>query len=445
MSLHDNIRLQIEYLPTDDLKSNPKNPRLHGKQQISLITQSVGTSGFNKPILIDRAGNVIAGHAILLAAKRLGLKRIPTIRLDHLTEQQAKAFAIADNRLSELSTWDDRLLAQTLKDISTLDLDLSIEATGFTMAEIDVLIESLSDDAQSSNTEDDLPSFTDRAPISRKSDLWILGNHRLLCGDALADASYHALMGDALAAMVFTDPPWNLKVDGHISGSGRIHHREFAFASGEMSNDQFLAFLRHSCSTLARHSKDGAIHFICIGWGQVRELLEAGRESFSELKNICAWVKHNAGLGSFYRSQHELICVFKNGRARHCNNIRLGEFGRNRSNVWQYPGANNFGRGTEEGNLLEHHPTPKPLQLVADAILDCSNRGDIILDSFLGSGTTIIAAERTGRRCYGIEIDPHYSDFVIRRWQKYTGQDAIRAADNRNFSDIEAEIVGAQK
>lgn len=445
MSLHDNIRLQIEYLPIRDLKVNPANPRLHSKLQIKQLAQSVEAFRFNVPILINREGNVIAGHARLLAAEKIGLEKVPTIRLEHLTDEQAKAFAIADGRLAEMGSWDDRLLAETLKEISLLNLDFSIEATGFTMAEIDILIEGLSVDAQSSESEDTVAFLADRAAISRDGDLWNLGNHRLLCGDVLIDANLLALLDGALAAMVFTDPPWNLKVDGHISGSGRIHHREFAYASGEMSSEQFLEFLTRSCSTLAKHSKDGAIHFICIGWGQLRELLEAGRESFSELKNICAWVKHNAGLGSLYRSQHELICVFKNGRARHCNNIRLGKFGRNRSNVWNYPGANNFGRGCEEGNLLEHHPTPKPVQLVADAILDCSNRGDIILDSFLGSGTTLIAAERTGRRCYGMEIDPHYADFVIRRWQKYTGQDAIRAADNRTFLEIEAVAYGVQQ
>jgi DNA modification methylase len=239
--------------------------------------------------------------------------------------------------------------------------------------------------------------------------------------------------------MVFTDPPYNVPIEGHASGLGSIHHRTFAMASGEMNPPEFTEFLVGSCSLLARHSVDGGIHFICMDWRHIGELLAAGSEVYSELKNACVWVKHNAGMGSFYRSQHELVFVFKHGRGPHRNNVQLGRYGRHRSNVWSYRGANCLGRGTEEGNLLELHPTVKPVAMVADAILDCSARGDVVLDAFLGSGTTIIAAERTGRRSYGLEIDPLYVDTIIRRWQAFTGENAAHAVTGRTFVDLEAE------
>jgi DNA modification methylase len=249
------------------------------------------------------------------------------------------------------------------------------------------------------------------------------------------------MQGDQ-ATMVFTDPPYNVPIDGHASGLGRIHHREFAMASGEMDPAEFTEFLTRACTLLARHSIDGAIHFVCMDWRHASELLAAGREAYSGLKSVCVWVKHNAGMGSFYRSQHELVFVFKHGRGRHRNNVQLGQYGRHRSNVWSYRGANSFGRPTEEGNLLALHPTVKPVALVADAILDCSARGEVALDAFLGSGTTVIAAERTGRRCYGLEIDPAYVDTIIRRWQAFTGESARHGATGRSFGDLEAEGEG---
>ena len=239
--------------------------------------------------------------------------------------------------------------------------------------------------------------------------------------------------------MIFTDPPYNVPIEGHVSGLGSIHHREFAMACGEMNEAQFTRFLTDVCGLAARHSRDGAIHFVCMDWRHLGELLAAGTRIYSELKNICVWVKHNAGMGSLYRSQHELVLVFKHGRAAHHNNIELGRFGRHRSNVWEYAGANSFGRATEDGNLLALHPTVKPVAMVADAILDCSARGDIILDPFLGSGTTLIAAERTGRRCHGVELDAGYLDTAIRRWQTFTGENARHAATGHSFTETESE------
>jgi DNA modification methylase len=275
--------------------------------------------------------------------------------------------------------------------------------------------------------------------------MWLLHRHRLLCGSALDSAVFAALMGEERAATAFIDPPYNVRIDGHAGGLGAIHHRPFPMASGEMDRPEFTAFLGEAFRNLAAFSVDGAIHFVCMDWRHVEELLAAGREAYDELKNICVWVKDNAGMGSFYRSRHEFIAVFKHGRQGHRNNIQLGQFGRNRSNVWHYPGANSFTRYSEEGNLLALHPTVKPVAMVADAILDCSARGDIVLDTFLGSGTTLIAAERTGRRCHGMELDPAYVDTSVRRWQKLTGGSARHAASGRSFDDLarEAEVANA--
>jgi DNA modification methylase len=281
-----------------------------------------------------------------------------------------------------------------------------------------------------------LPAAATGEPVSQPGDVWTLGRHRLLCGDALDPVAYTTLMRGKKADMIFTDSPYNVKIHGHATGLGANRHREFAMASGEMSYAEFQTFLLSACLLLARHSSDGSIHFFCMDWRHAGELLAAGRTVYSEHKNTCVWVKSNAGMGSLYRSQHELVFVFKNGQAPHRNNVQLGRFGRQRSNVWNYPGANAMGRGTEEGNLLALHPTAKPIKLVADAILDCSARGDLVLDPFMGSGTTLMAAERVGRRCYGIEIDPLYIDTIIRRWQTQTGDVAVHEATGRGFNDI---------
>jgi DNA modification methylase len=243
-------------------------------------------------------------------------------------------------------------------------------------------------------------------------------------------------MSDDCAAAVFTDPPYNVRIDGHASGLGAIRHREFAMASGEMAPDAFTRFLGQTCTLLTRYSRDGSIHYICMDFAHMHELLDATQLIYSELKNLCVWAKDNAGMGSFYRSQHELVFVFKHGRAPHCNNVQLGKHGRNRTNVWNYPSARSFSRASDEGNLLALHPTIKPVRLVADALLDSTAPGDIVLDAFLGSGTTLIAAERVRRRCYGVEIDPLYVDTAIRRWQAYTGDAAAHAVTGRTFDEI---------
>ena len=433
-------RLAIVYRSLDELKPDPKNPRSHGRRQIQQIANSIDTFGFNVPVLVDADDNVVAGHGRLLACRQLGWTTVPTISLAHLTPAQAKAFLIADNRLTENSEWNDRLLAEQLKDLSLLNLDFELDVTGFDVAEIDLRIDFLNaDDGAEEDPLDQVPPAAGPA-VTRPGEVWCLGRHRLFCGSALEAATYDTLLDGEKAALVFTDPPYNVPVQDHVSGKGAVRHREFAMASGEMTEAEFTDFLRQTCTLLAGHSKPGAIHFVCMDWRHVDELLAAGKGAYAELLNLCVWVKHNGGMGSLYRSQHELVFVFKNGAAGHTNNVQLGKYGRNRTNVWQYRGANDFGRATEEGNLLAMHPTVKPVALVADAILDCSRRGDIVADAFLGSGTTLIACERTSRRCYGIEIDPLYVDTAIRRWQKYTGAAAVNAATGQTFDERAEEL-----
>jgi DNA modification methylase len=437
-------RMSIVYRAVDQLKPDPANARRHSKKQIRQIAESIQTFGFNVPILTDHEGKVVAGHGRLLACLLAGITEVPTLCLDHLTAAQARAFMIADNRLTEIATWDDRLLAEQLKELSLSGLDFNIEVTGFEMGEIDLRIASLDDPIEPTDDPADMvPEVPAGPPLSKVGDLWLLGPNRVLCGDARDPAAFAAMMGEERAGTVFTDPPYNVPIDGHASGLGAIHHRPFPMASGEMDPIEFTSFLSQVCRNLAAFSIAGSIHFICMDWRHAEELLAAGRGVYDELKNLCIWVKDNGGMGSLYRSQHELVFVFKHGPNDHRNNVQLGRFGRNRSNVWRYPGANSFARSGEEGNLSALHPTVKPVAMVADAILDCSARGDIVLDGFVGSGTTVIAAERTGRRCYGLELDPLYVDTIVRRWQKLTGGSARHAASGRSFDDLAREVEAA--
>ena len=442
--MKESSNLTIVYRRIDTLKPDPANPRRHTKRQIRQIADSIKTFDFNVPILIDREDKVVAGHGRLLACSLLGITEVPTLCLDHLTAAQARAFMIADNRLTEIGTWDDRLLAEQLRGLSLSGLDFNIEVTGFEMGEIDLRIASLEEPPERDDDPADvMPEVSAGPALSKNGDLWVLGNHRLLCGSALETGAFAALMGEEQAAMGFTDPPYNVPIEGHASGLGAIHHRPFPMASGEMDSTEFIAFLGEAFRNLAAFTVEGSIHFVCMDWRHVEELLTAGRAAYGELKNLCVWVKDNAGMGSLYRSQHELVFVFKHGRNGHRNNVQLGRFGRNRSNVWHYPGANSFARCGKEGNLLALHPTVKPVAMVGDAILDCSARGDIVLDAFLGSGTTLIAAARTGRRCCGLELDPAYVDTIIRRWQKLTGGSARHDASGRSFDDLVREAEAA--
>jgi len=424
--------LTITYKDPARLKARAGNPRTHTPKQIKQIAASIKEFGFISPILIDRDGGIIAGHGRVEAAKLIGMSDVPTVRVDHLTPTQVRAYVIADNRLAENAGWDRSLLALELQELS-VDVNFDITVAGFETAEIDLLVGELNENTD--DESDEVPAIDRSAPaVSRLGDLWRIGDHFLLCGDALEKASYLRLLGTQRAQMVFTDPPYNVAIAGNVSGLGKMKHHEFAMASGEMSTDEYTVFLETALTHLADFSTNGSIHFVCMDWRHMRELLEAATKPYSELKNLCVWSKTNAGMGSLYRSRHELIFPFKKGTAAHVNNIELGRFGRNRTNVWNYPGVNSFGKDRESD--LGMHPTVKPVALVADAILDCSKRGGIILDAFAGSGTSLIAAEKTGRRGYGIEIDPYYVDTVIRRFDELYGLKAVHTESKRDFESV---------
>ena len=433
--------LTVEYVALDKLTLDPKNARLHKPAQVRQIAHSITAFAFNAPILVDSNFKILAGHGRALACRHLGWIEVPIIRLEHLTPEQARAYAIAENRLSDLSSWDEAILAEHLKVLSELDLDFDLEATGFAMGEIDLKIVGFDD--QLGNEADEAP-VPPGPPVVRYGDLWRLNRHQILCGDSLDPVSYAEVLGGERAAMIFIDPPYNVSINGHVSGKGKIKPREFAMASGEMSETEFIAFLGKVCTLMAEASSDGALHYICMDWRHLFELLTAGRAAYDTLLNICVWSK-KGGLGGMYRSAHEMIAVFKHGRASHRNNVKLGRFGRNRTNVWTYPSSCAFSQ-TEDKDLTQWHPTPKPVAMVADAILDATARRDIVLDVFLGVGATLIAAERVGRVCRGIEIDPLYVDLAIRRWQRLTGDHAVRAdgvtfdslADRQTQADLEA-------
>lgn len=367
----------------------------------------------------------------------------PNIRLRHLTDSQKRALALADNKIAESAGWNLELLAAELHHLCEVEVDFDVTVTGFAPAEIDLLIESM-EPADTDTKADVIPDAPSSNEINvRRGDLWLLGSHRLLCGDATNPDDVGTLMVGDRAQMVFIDPPYNVRIDGHVCGSGRIRHPEFVMASGEMSAAEFTAFLMLALANLAASSIDGAIHFVCMDWRHIYELLTAGRDVYSELKNLCVWTKTNAGMGSFYRSQHEMVLVFKNGTARHVNNVELGRFGRNRTNVWLYEGVNTFSPNRRDD--LKLHPTVKPVALVADAIRDCSTRRGIVLDTFAGSGTTIIAAEKTGRRAYAMELDPRYVETTIRRWQDYAGGEAVHADTGHTFNALDQAAMRARE
>lgn len=415
----NNPHLHVVKCKILDLKSNIHNARIHTKKQIRKIAESIKSFGFVNPILIDAEDNIVAGHGRVAAAKLLDMDEIPTICLDHLTDSELRAYILADNRLAELAGWDNDILAIEFQALSDMDLNFDITTTGFETAEIDVLLHDLTEP----DPEDDLPGMDDTRPVKAQlGDIWALGKHRVACGDVRDSGLIYKLTLGKAVRMVFTDPPYNVPIDGHVGGLGKHQHKEFAMASGELSGEEFKQFLYNSLFPLAQVSSEGALHYICMDWRHISELQAACNDIYTQFINLCVWVKTNGGMGSFYRSQHELIFIYQVDKSSHINNVELGKYGRYRTNVWQYPGMNAF--GSERDDTLSSHPTVKPVQLVADAIMDATNIGNIVLDGFLGAGTTLLAAERTGRVCYGIEIDPSYVDLAIRRWEKITGKTA---------------------
>jgi len=434
-------RLKVVYERIEDLVEHPQNARTHSKRQIAQIAASVEAYGWTNPVIVDKRKRIIAGHGRVAAAKLRGIREIPTICIEHLTEDEIRAYVIADNALALKAGWAPEILAIELQYLLKLD-DFDITLTGFEVPEIDAILEQATGRQDKDDVFEQDPSLP---AVTRPGDVWGMAGHRVLCGNSLQDSSFDALMAGLKANLVFTDPPYGVKVNGHVSGRGAIKHREFLMGSGEMSPAERLAFLRTATQLLSKHSSPSAIQFICIDHRHIGELLVAAESAYGAPLNLCVWVKDNGGLGSLYRSRHELIFVFRNGRKPHRNNVLLGKYGRNRTNVWEYPGISTMSKRSEEGNLLALHPTVKPVALVADAILDCSARKDVVVDSFLGSGTTLIACERTGRVCYGIELDPLYVDTAVRRWERYTGEKAVNAASGKRFDDLAAKPKGGRR
>jgi DNA modification methylase len=430
-------QLQVEWFGISELRTSPHNARTHSLRQIKQIQRSIKEFGFTNPVLIDEANQILAGHGRTAAAERLGWEQVPTIKIKYLSEAQKRAYIIADNQLAAKAGWDKEILQIELQGL--IDLEFDLELTGFEGGEIDII---LGDRSKGGADEDAVPALQPSVEVSKAGDVWLLGEHRLICADATDPSSYKTLLKGEKARFVFTDPPYNVPIDGNVSGLGKIQHREFKMASGEMSPEQFTAFLRSNFVLLALNTVDGAIHSIFMDWRHIGELIDAGTGVFSELKNVCVWVKSNGGMGSFYRSRHELIFIRKSGRKPHINNFELGQFGRSRTNVWEYDGVNSFGRDRAE--YLAMHPTSKPVELIADAIKDCSKRNDIVLDPFGGSGSTMIACHKTGRRARLIEIDALYCDLIIRRWQEFSGGVAVNEQSDLSFAEREASTSRAQ-
>jgi DNA modification methylase len=431
--------MAIEPMPVAALYPYPGNPRTHSKRQVRQIAESIQRFGFTNPVLIGEDGEIIAGHGRVEAAKLLGLESVPTVRLAHLDAAQRRAYVLADNKLALNAGWDRDLLAIELQGLINLEFD--IELTGFSAAEIDIVLDEAHEGSTDGPAEpEDQVLFTVEDPasaVTRSGDLWCLGRHRMICGDARDRAVFDKLMGDERADLIFTDPPYNVPIDGHVTGLGRIRHREFAMGVGEMSAEAFAGFLQRTLGNAAKASRSGAIAFVCMDWRHMGELLEAGQAIFSELKNVCVWNKTNGGMGTFYRSKHELVFVFKIGSAAHTNTFGLGDSGRYRTNVWDFAGVNTMRAGRSED--LAMHPTVKPVALVAEAIKDCSRRGEIVLDPFGGSGTTLMAAQKTGRLARLIECDPAYCDTILRRFERVIGQQATHAASAMSFEDVSQE------
>ena len=432
------LDLKIEYIPISSLKANPLNPRAHPVRQVKALARSIQQFGFVAPVIVDQDNTLVAGHGRIEAARSLAMGLVPAVRIEHLTPAQQRALMIADNKLCDMSAFDEGLLIENFKLLSIEGLSLDLEATGFAMGEIDVLLD-LPQPVGKPDADDEAVETAYREPVNVVGDTWQLGVHRLACGSSLDPDVWSALMAGEKAVMSISDVPYNVKIAGHVSGLGKIKHQDFVMASGEMDPDEFTEFLEQAFRMIAQHSVAGSIHFAFIDWRHLGEMQAAGDAVFSQLKNVIVWDKGGGGgMGSLFRSAHELIFCWKSGRGKHINNVELGRWGRNRSNIWRCPGVSSF-RHSDEGDLLTLHATPKPVRMIADALLDVSKRGDLVVDAFLGSGTSIIASERVGRRCFGIELDPKYADIAIERYQHHSGEQAIHCTTGRTFAETAEE------
>lgn len=438
--MHNSINHpKVEMLATSALTPNPRNARKHPDRQIIQLAANIERFGFPIAIIVDQDNMIIAGHGRWEAAKKLKLCEVPAIRKQFISDEERRAFALADNRLAELSNWDDEILQSELEILFEGGFDIS--EIGFSTADLDFSIVDEEEQKKAPKAEEvELPD-PDTQAITQLGDLWLIGPHRLYCGNSCDVESWEMLLGEERADIVFADGPYNVPIQGHVSGTGR--HRAFAYASGEMSPPEFTQFLRKVFRNCVRFSRDGSIHYQCMDFRHAREILDAGDGVYDQFKQLIVWKKSQGAMGTFYRSQHELVFVFKAGKAKHTNNFKLGETGRYRTNVVEYEGCNTFRKGREAD--LAAHPTVKPTAMVADFLLDCSNRGDLVVDPFLGSGTTLLAAHRTKRRGVGIEIDPLYVDTALNRLKSVSGIEPVLAGDGRTFSEIAAERLPAEE
>jgi DNA modification methylase len=424
-------KLDLVTLPIGILRSTPNKTRKLDPAHVREIATAIATFGFSAPVLIGNGSTIIDGEARVEAARQLGLDRVPCIQVGHLTEMDQRTLRLAINRLGEKGEWDLDVLQIEFKEM--LDFDAPIEVTGFTLDEIDQIL--LGEEAQGVETEPLAPE-ANTAAVARPGDVFVLGPHRIICGDATNPDVLAELMGRearGTARLVLTDEPYNVPIAGHVSGGG---HREFAMASGEMTNPEFLAFNEAWMAAVLPYLREGGVFGTFIDWrGNPIVHAAATRLSLTPL-NLIVWAKTNGGMGSLYRSQHELLPLFKKGSVPHVNNIALGKRGRWRSNLWTYPGASSLGSDARRG--LQDHPTVKPTAMLEDALLDLTNRGELVVDPFLGSGSTLIAAHMTGRVCRGVELDPLYADVIVRRFEAMTGETSLLAGTGERFVDLEA-------
>lgn len=431
----DIARLELVPLPLADIKPYPHNPREHPGSQIAMLVASIRRYGFNAPVLVGADRELIAGHGRLEAARRIGMAAVPAIVLPHLDEHQRRTYRIADNAITLKGTWSVELLAQEFELITRHDISFDPVEIGFETAEFDgILAGRQADRAVETVPEPDL----DRPAVSRPGDIWTTADERfrIICGDSREPATYASLLGADRADMVCSDIPFNVPIDGHVSGAGKVRHAEFPMASGEMSEAEFEAFMRTVLVRQRDFSRPGSVHLQFIDWRSVSPMIAVGREVYGTFLNLCVWVKKNGGMGSLWRSRHELVCAFRAPGGSHINNVQLGRHGRNRTNVWEYAGVNSFRKDRMKD--LAAHPTCKPVDMIADAIMDVSDRNDLVLDAFLGSGTTLVAAHRTGRRAAGIELDPHYVDLAVRRFMDATGEEMRHQASGLTLDDLTA-------
>jgi len=431
------INIRLQWTPIERIKPDSRNAKIHSAKQVRQIANSIVAFGFTNPLLVCENGKLIAGHGRYKAAELLGLAEVPVIVLAGLSPARRRALAIADNKIGENAAWDRERLAIEIPELAGLleteGLDVSI--LGFEAVEIDQLVTDF--EANVADPEDSIDfKWCNDDVVSKPGDLWVLGPHRLLCGDARSAADIARLMARCRAEVAFLDPWCNVRIGG-VVGRGRTKHSEFAVASGEMSSADYVGFLSITLNVAASVSREGALHYVCTDWRHIAELLAAAKPVYGDTINIAVWVKPNARQASFYTSQHEFIGIFRVGQAPHLNNVQLGRHGRSRSNVWHYAEVNSFRAGRMEE--LRSHPSAKPVALVADAIKDCTRRGDVVLDTFSGSGSTIMAAERVGRHARALEIEPRFVDLTIRRWQAFTRRDARHAESGLSFDEIAAE------